>query len=363
MKPLVPKPGILEIKPYVSGESRIQGIEHVIKLSSNESALGASAEAVSAYNAVKNGLHLYPDGNAVELREAIGVQHGLDPSRIICGAGSDELFYNLARAYASVGDEIIYSKHGFNIYPIVARTVGATPVVAPETSLTFNVDAVLSKVTSNTKIVFIANPNNPTGSYISENELYRLRRDLPEDILFVVDGAYAEYVTQDDYSDGISLVDASENTVMTRTFSKIYGLAALRIGWGYCPPSIADVLNRLRAPFNLTVAAQHAGVAALNDTAHISASRCHNAVWLPWLSNRLKELGLTVHPSVANFILVQFSELKGKQSSDAYNFLAQHGILTRKTTGYGLPDCLRITIGREDEVKAVATMLSEFVSR
>jgi len=362
MSTLTPRPGIMEISPYVPGKSGLEGVERVIKLSSNESALGPSEKAVAAYRAAAQGLHRYPDGGVVALREAIGARYGLDPDRIICGAGSDELFYNLTRAYAGPGDEILYSEHGFNIYPIVARAVGATPVTAPETNLTFDVEAILGKVTGKTRIVFIANPNNPTGSYIPAEALARLRDGLRDDILLVVDGAYAEYVQRNDYSDGASLVDAGENTVMTRTFSKIYGLAALRIGWGYCPPAIADVLNRLRAPFNLTTAAQAAGVAAVNDTAHVAASRDHNAVWLPWLTEKLTALGLTVYPSVANFILVRFPEAAGQTSSDANTFLAERGIIPRETGGYGLPACLRITIGREDEVRAIAEALAEFVA-
>jgi histidinol-phosphate aminotransferase len=358
-----PRPGILEISPYVPGKSTIDGQEIAMKLSANESALGPSPKAIAAYEAASASLHRYPDGNSQGLRAALASHHGLDPDRIVCGAGSDELLYNLARAYAGPGDEVLYSEHGFNIYPIVARCVGASPVTAPETNLTADVDALLARVTDRTKIVFIANPNNPTGSYIAAEDMARLRRGLPAATLLVIDSAYAEYVIRNDYSPGIDLVDAGDNTVMTRTFSKIFGLAALRIGWGYCPPAIADVLNRLRGPFNVSTAAQAAGEAALADVSHIAASRDHNSVWLPWLSDRLEALGLTVLPSVGNFILVRFPKHKGRDASSAMTYFTENGVVPRETGGYGLPDCLRITIGREDEVRTVAKIAAQFMNK
>jgi histidinol-phosphate aminotransferase len=364
MNTLYPRPGIMEIRPYKPGKSALTGITDVIKLSSNEGALGPSPMAVEAFRGQGDELHRYPDGEATSLREAIGRRYNLDPSRIICGAGSDELFYNLARAYAGPGDEILYSQHGFNIYPIVAHSVGATPVTAPERNLIFDVDAILDSVNSRTRIVFIANPNNPTGSYISGDELRRLRQGLSEGILLVVDGAYAEYVNRSDYEDGVTLVDGSENTVMTRTFSKIYGLGALRVGWGYCPTKIIDVLNRLRAPFNITAPSQAAAIAAINDTEHVLLSQEHNRHWLSWLTDQVQahsNSGLKVYPSVGNFILVQFPDFPGRRASDANSFLARRGIIPRETTGYGLPDCLRITIGKEGEVKYLATAISDFV--
>ncbi|MEC9022198.1 MAG: histidinol-phosphate transaminase [Pseudomonadota bacterium] len=362
MKSLMPRPGIMEIKPYTPGKSNLPGLQNIIKLSSNESALGPSQKAIDAFIKASNDLHLYPDGEVVGLRKAIGDVYGVDPARLVCGAGSDELFYNLARAYAGPGDEILYSKHGFNIYPIVAHAVGATPVTAPEKELVFDVDAVLGAVTDRTRIVFIANPNNPTGSYISREELTRLRNGLPEKILLVIDGAYSEYVRKSDYTDGIDLVTDSQNTVMTRTFSKIYGLASLRVGWAFCPGEIAGVLNRLRAPFNITSAAQAAAIEAVNDQEHINASLAHNDTWLPWLQDKLSSLGLHVHPSVGNFLLVRFPESPGSTADEANKFLASRGIIPRETSGYGLPQCLRITIGKEYENRAVEKALSEFVS-
>ena len=361
MTALQTRPGILDISLYVPGKSAIGGREIAMKLSANESALGPSPKAIAAFKAASGSLYRYPDGSSGSLRAALASHHGLDADRIVCGAGSDELIYNLARAYAGPGDEVLYSEHGFNIYPIATHCVGANPVTAPETNVTADVDALLARVTDKTKIVFIANPNNPTGSYITAEEMARLRRGLPAATLLVIDSAYAEYVVRNDYSPGIDLVDAGNNTVMTRTFSKIYGLAALRIGWAYCPPTIADVLNRVRGPFNLSTAAQEAGEAALGDVGHFAASRDHNSVWLPWLSDRLEALGLTVLPSAANFILVRFPMDKGRDASSAMTYFTENGIVPRETRVYGLPDCLRITIGREDEVRAVAKIAAEFM--
>lgn len=362
MSTLAPRPGILDIEPYVPGKSSVDGRIAEMKLSANESALGPSPRAIRAAEQTAQSMHRYPDGDATQLRAAISARHGLAPDRIVCGAGSDELLYNLARAYAGPGDEVLYSEHGFNIYPIAARCVGATPVTAKETNLTVDVDAMLAAVNDKTRIVFVANPNNPTGSYISADEMRRLRQGLPGDVLLVIDSAYAEYVTANDYSPGTELVDAEENTVMTRTFSKIHGLAALRIGWGYCPPAVADVLNRIRGPFNLSTAAQAAGKAALEDVDHTAASRDHNSVWLPWLSEQFSALGLTVYPSAANFILVRFPSEKGKTAADAMKFFSSRGIIPRETGGYGLPECLRFTIGREDEMRAAAAAAVDFMN-
>jgi histidinol-phosphate aminotransferase len=356
-----PRPGIMDIAPYIGGDSNIPGVTRVIKLASNEGALGPSPKAVEAYKAMALELHRYPDGSCKALREALAARYGLDASRIVCGAGSDELLGMLCRAYAGPGDEVLYSKHGFLMYPIAAKSCGATPVSAPETNLTTNVDALLAAVTDKTKICFVANPNNPTGSYISADEMKRLRDGLPEHVVLVIDAAYAEFVTRNDYSSGVELVEANKNTVMARTFSKIHALGSARLGWAYCSAEIADVLNRVRNPFNVSAPAQAAGLAALADEPFTELNRAHNEVWMPWLADKLTELGLKVHPSVCNFLLIEFPSDPARNADAADKFLLSKGIIGRKMGGYGLPQCLRITIGRDDEMRAVVENLALFM--
>src|SRR5436853_4239780 len=295
-----PRPGVLKIQAYVPGKSSAPGVAKVFKLSSNETPLGASPKAIEAYNAVGRHLEDYPDGGATDLREAIGRTFGLDPNRLVCGAGSDDLLNLLARAYLQDGDEAIHTTHGFLVYPIATLGAGATPVVAPEKDYTADVDAILARVTPRTKMVFLANPNNPTGTYIPFDEVKRLHAGLPKNVLFVIDAAYAEYVRRNDYESGIELVATSENVVMTRTFTKIYGLAALRLGWLYGPEHVVDALNRIRGPFNVTAPAIAAGIAAIEDTAHVEKARAHNDQWLAWLTTEIRKLGLEVTQSIAN---------------------------------------------------------------
>ena len=359
-KGLVPRPGILDIAPYVGGEAQISGVERPIRLASNESALGPSGKAIAAYRALAGEIHRYPEGNALELRTALGRRHGLDPARIVCGAGSDELIALLLRCYAGPGDEVLYSRHGFLMYPIGAMSVGATPIAAPERALTSDVDALLDRVTDRTRIVFIANPNNPTGTYLGAEEMARLHAGLPPSVLLAIDAAYAEFVSRNDYQPGIGLVDRAENVVMLRTFSKIYALAGLRLGWAYCPPAIADVLNRVRGPFNVTAPALAAGVAAVEDVEALNRARAHNKRWLPWFSERLAGLGIPLTPSVANFVLAGFPDEPGKDAHAVFMFLQSRGILTRKMAAYGLPQHLRITIGTGPEMETVAAALAEF---
>lgn len=356
-----PRPGILDIAPYVGGEAKVPGIERVIRLASNESALGPSPRAIAAYQAWAGEIHRYPEGQSTGLRHALARHHRLDAARIVCGNGSDDLLSLLVRGYAGLGDEVLYSRHGFLVYPIAALACGATPVAAPEENLTFSVDAVLARVTPRTRIVFIANPNNPTGTYISRDELRRLHDGLPPSVLLVIDAAYAEYVQRNDYEPGIELVEAAQNVVMTRTFSKIYALGGLRLGWAYCSAAVADVLNRIRGPFNVNAAVQAAGLAALEDVAFIDRARAHNDVWRPWLERELTALGLSVNPSAANFVLVRFPA-KPKDADAAFAYLQSLGVLTRKVASYGLGDYLRITIGTEDEMRAVAAAVSAFLS-
>jgi histidinol-phosphate aminotransferase len=353
----VVRPGILDIAAYTPGKAKLAGKKKVIKLSSNEGALGASPKAVAAYKRAMKDIDRYPDGGCVALREAIGRRHGLDPARIVCGAGSDEVLANLARAYAGPGDEVLMTYHCFNMYPIFAHSVGATPVIVPEKNLTADVDALLARVTPKTRMVYLANPNNPTGTYISADELKRLRAGLREDIVLVIDSAYAEYVIKNDYSDGAAMVDAGVNTVMTRTFSKIHGLAALRIGWAYCPAPIADAIDRLRSPFGVSMPAQMAGAASMDDGAHLDAARDHNATWLPWMHDRLAAFGLEMTPSAANFLLVRFPD-----AAAANAHLNKRGIIVREMGVYHLPDRLRITIGRGDEMRACAAAIEELMT-
>src|SRR5436309_5392080 len=358
----VPGPGILDIAPYVGGESKAAGVERPIRLASNESALGPSPKAIAAYQALAGDIFRYPDGSADALRQALGRHHGLDPERIVCGSGSDELFGLLLRAYAGPGSEVLYSRHGFLMYPIGAQSVGATPVDVPERELTADVDGFLARVTERTRIVFIANPNNPTGTYLSADEMARLHAGLPRSVVLAIDAAYAEFVNRNDYEAGIALVNRAENVVMLRTFSKVYALAGLRLGWAYCPPGIADVLNRIRGPFNVSAPALAAGVAAVEDVAALARARAHNQHWLAWFSERLQAIGLELTPSVGNFVLARFSDEPRHNADAAFAFLQSRGILTRQMGGYGLPKCLRITIGTGDEMQAVAAALTEFMA-
>jgi len=352
-----PRPGILDIQPYQGGRSKLDGVAHVAKLSSNEGALGTSPRARAAYVALAEELHRYPDGGSEALRAALAKRHGLEIERIVCGCGSDELIGLLSHAYAGPGDEVLYSQYGFSMYPIYARACGATPVTAPETDFTVDVDALLAAVTPKTRIVFVANPGNPTGTMIPATELKRLRAGLREDILLVIDAAYAEFVGRNDYSAGADLVATSNNTVMTRTFSKIYGLGGLRVGWCYAPEEIAGVLNRARSPFNVSAAAQAAAVAALEDTAFFDLCLAHNDMWRPWLTEQVRALGLGVTDSCTNFILVHFpaGDVAAAQAA-----LSEQAVIVRPLAGYNLPDSLRISIGTEDEMKRVVAALTAY---
>ena len=358
-----PKPGIMKIAAYVGGEGTLPGIAEPIRLASNESALGPSPKAVAAYAAAKDSLHRYADGGAAALRRALGTQHGIDPDRIVVGNGSDEIIALLTRAYAGPGDEVLFSRHGFAMYPIATLAAGAAPVMAPERDYRADIDAMLEAATDRTKIVFLANPNNPTGSYVTADEIRRLHAGLPPHVLLVIDAAYAEYVTRNDYSAGLELSRTHENVVTMRTFSKIYGLAALRIGWCHAAPSVCDALHRTRGPFNVNAAAQAAALAALDDVAHIDRARAHNDIWLPWFAEQVEAIGLTVLPSIGNFVLVGFPAEEGRDAAAAEAHLKQDGIIPRPVAGYGLPEFLRITIGLESEMRAVVASLRRFAGR
>jgi len=355
-----PRPGILDIEAYVPGESGIAGGAPVIKLSSNETPLGPSPKALDAFRAASD-LARYPDGAATALREAIASVYGLNPERIVCGAGSDEILNLLASAYLGPGDEAIYTEHGFLVYRIAILANGARPIVAPEKDRRADVDAILALVTPATRIVFLANPNNPTGTYLPFDELQRLRKGLPDNVLLVIDAAYAEYVRRNDYEAGLELVATSDNTVMTRTFSKVHGLAALRLGWCYAPGPIADVLNRIRGPFNVSAPAIAAGVAAIADGAHMDKAVAHNEQWLGWVTQKISALGLEVTPSVANFVLIHFPDEDGRRAKDADRALKASRIILRRVTGYGFPNALRMTIGTEDENRKTVAVLEAFM--
>ncbi|WP_084421138.1 histidinol-phosphate transaminase [Henriciella litoralis] len=341
-----PKPlsNILEITPYKGG----QKLDHGWKLSSNENPLGSSPAAQAALADMAKQLEIYPDGSAFELRKAIGQKYGIDPDRLVCGAGSDEIFQLLGRAYLQPGDEILQSAHGFLVYRLVAQQSGAKCISAPEKDLCADVDAMLERVTDKTKIVFLANPNNPTGSYIPYDEVKRLHKGLREDILLVLDGAYAEYVQANDYSAGMELAGEEANVLVTRTFSKIHGLAGLRLGWAYGPESVIDAIHRVRGPFNVTSVAQVAGIAALSDDGFVSRSVEHNNSELDRIKPALEGMGYKVYPSVGNFLLIQFEDRDGKRADDADAFLRQRGIVIRDMKAYGLPDCMRLSIGTKE---------------
>jgi histidinol-phosphate aminotransferase len=356
-----PRPGVLDIAPYVPGKSQAPGAAKVFKLSSNESPLGPSPKAIAAYKEAAARLEDYPDGDVTELRATIGRAFGLDPARILCGAGSDDLLNLLAHAYLQDGDEVIYSAHGFLMYPIYALGHGAKPIAVPEKDYTADVDAILAAVTKRTRIIFIANPNNPTGTYVPFDGIKRLHQKLPANVILVLDAAYAEYVQRNDYEAGIELVATSENVVMCRTFSKIHGLAAVRLGWMYGPPHIVDALNRVRNPFNVNTPAMKAGIAAIEDSAHVQTSIAHNTRWLAWLTDEIGKLGLAVTPSVANFVLIHFPDRKGRTAADADAFLTKRGLILRRVAGYGLPNALRLTVGTEGANRLVVQALKDFL--
>jgi len=354
-----PRPEILTIHPYVAGESELPGANRTIKLSSNEGAFGVPPSARAAITAAASEAYRYPDGGAAALRTALGKRWGLDPARIVCGAGSDDLLYQFCLSYGGPGRDIIMSAHGFSIYEIAGTYAGSRVIKVPERNLTADLDAMLAAVSPATRLVFLANPNNPTGSMILSDDIARFRAKLPPEVLLVLDSAYAEYVTHPAYDAGAKLVDATGNTVMTRTFSKIFGLGGMRIGWCYAPPAVVDVLNRVRGPFNVSLAAQTAAIAALSEPGWVEAGCAHNAEYRPRLAAGIEAAGLKVWPSEGNFVLV---DLATKEAADAADtFLRTNGIIVRKVGGYGLPKCLRVTVGTADEVGAVVDAFAEFM--
>jgi histidinol-phosphate aminotransferase len=341
--------------------AKIAGHNHPAKLSSNEGAFGVPPGVIAALNRIAPETHRYPDSAAAALRAAIGRRFGLDETRIVCGSGSDDLIYQLCLCYGGPGTELIMSEHGFSMYDIAGTYAGCKIIRAPERDLTTDVDAILALVSPRTRLVFIANPNNPTGSMIGTAEVERLHRGLPADVLLVLDAAYAEYVERADYDPGHNLVERTGNTVMTRTFSKMFGMGGLRLGWCLAPPAVVDVLNRVRGPFNCSAVAQAAGIAALAEPDWVERSRAHNSQWRGWLAGELSALGLKLWPSEGNFLLVDFGAAAVAAAADAH--LRGAGLIVRAVGSYGLPQCLRITIGTEPECRAVAAALAGFQDR
>lgn len=354
-----PQPGILDIELYVGGDSKLSGTTNKItKLSSNENPYGSSPDAVDVFKAASSELFLYPSSDHADLRDAIGQVHGVDPVRVICGAGSDEVIAFLCQVYAGVGDEVLYTEHGFAMYRISALAAGATPVQVKEDNRRTDVDALLAACNEKTKLVFIANPNNPTGTMISDADISRLAEGLPEQALLVLDGAYAEYV-DGDFDAGLSLIETRDNVVMTRTFSKLYGLGGLRIGWGYGPAHVIDALNRVRGPFNLSGAALATAEAAVKDKEFTLKCKELNAQWREWLTGKLTGLDVEVDPSFGNFILARFASPELANDCDAA--LRKRGLIVRKVGGYGFPEGLRITIGDEIACRQVAQTVKDFL--
>lgn len=355
-----PLPGLLDIAAYKTGDSHLAGITKVIKLSSNESALGPSPKAIAAFQAAGQSLHRYPDGACTALRTAIGHRYGLDPERIVCGTGSDDLIALLIKTFCARGDTIVQSQHGFLMYAIYAKGFGVEAIHAPEKNLTTDVDAMLAAVTDTTRLVFLTTPNNPTGTYLPADEVKRLRAGLREDILLVIDAAYAEFVDRNDYDDGTSLATTTGNTVVLRTFSKIHGLGGARVGWCYGPLAIIDAINRVRSPFGIPGSSQAAATAAIADVEYMTLAKAHNDYWLAWLKQEIAALGLSVTDSVANFVLVRFADTTTAKAADA--FLRSKGIIVRNVASYALPEYLRITVGRDDENHAVIDTLRDFLA-
>ena len=358
---LRPRPEILQIHPYVPGKSQLPGGMKVIKLSSNEGAFGPPPGVAAAIAARAPESHRYPDGAAGALREAIGHFFALDPARIVCGAGSDDIIFLLCHIYGGPGRDLIMTEHGFSIYDVAGRLAGCRVIKVPEQDRTADVDAILAAVTPETAMVFLANPNNPTGTFIPTSETERLRRGLPPHVLLVLDAAYAEYVDRPDYDAGAALVDAGDNTVMTRTFSKMFGLGGLRLGWGYAPPAVIENLNRVRSPFNVSLLAHDAGIAALAEPGWLEKSRSHNSAERARLTKSLHDCGFAVTPSEGNFILVDTGS--HARAAGADEALRAAGIIVRRVDGYGLPTCLRITVGLTHENDAVIEALRQFAER
>lgn len=359
MPSVAPKSSISDLAAY-KPTSYSKTLQRIIRLNLNEGALGPSPKAMEALAGIASKIHTYPAVAASGLAEAIGERHGIDPSRIILGCGSDELIQVLTQAYLEPGDEVIHTQYGFLLFPMATKIAGGVPVSAPDDGFTASVDAILAAVTERTKLVFLANPNNPTGTHVPTEEVRRLRAELPARVLLVLDAAYAEYVQRNDYTAGIELVEETDNTVMLRTFSKMYGMAGLRLGWAYCPANIAATLYAVKPPYGVNTPALVAGIAAVKDLEFQEKSVAHNSAWLPWLQDEFRKLGLEPYPSVANFFITRFPAEAGKTAAEARDYLAQRGIMVRSMADYGEHDFIRVSIGQEDENRALIQGLADF---
>ncbi len=357
----IPRQSLESCPPYVQGKSAIAGVANPIKLSSNESPFGPSQRAREAFKQAVETLHRYPDGGQSGLRQAIADRFDIESERIVCGNGSEELILLTIRTFIDPGDEILVSENGFVMTRIHALAQGAQVVVAPEDGWQQSVDNLLARVTDKTRIVAVANPNNPTGTYLPANEIRRLHRGLPDDVLLMLDGAYADYVVADDFDSGIELVRKSENVMMTRTFSKLYGLAGTRIGWAYAPQAVVNAIQRIRTPFNTNWPAQVAAAAALQDSEFADTVRQHTIHWREKMRDHLIGLGIVVPPSVTNFLLMQIPEKQGRSALKASSFLSDNGILLRPTGVSGPGDCLRVTVGTEQENQIFLEKITQYM--
>jgi histidinol-phosphate aminotransferase len=357
-----PRPIIAEMVRYQPNLSS-PDTQRIIRLSANEGAFGPSPKAKKAMASVGDQMHWYPEENPFTLAEAIGDKYNLNPNKMVFGCGSDELIMSLCQAYIGPDDEAIHTEYGFIMYPMSIKVAGGKPISAPDLAFKVNVDSILERITDRTRIIFLANPNNPTGSYLSRSEVARLHRGIPEHILLVIDSAYAEFVVRNDYSAGSDLVDASENVVMLRTFSKLYAMAGLRLGWGYAPEHVINSIHVVKQPFGANRAAIEAAIAALDDQDFINKSIEHNAIWQPWVAGEFEQLGLICLPSVANFLMIKFPDEIGFTAKEAGEYLSARGILTRGMSGYGVPEYLRMSIGTEEEMRIVVDAVTDFLNQ